>query len=1200
MADKNLKQKNSLGKTADINERIGLIVLVVSVFILFCLITRALILGVVGEFVYKIGTGVLGCFAYPLFFFTLIWAIAKMRNRTFSIKRRYVVLIFAVLFFTVQILQIITTNEFISQLSYGSYLSSIYNSDLTAGGLLASVVAYPLARFLTPIGAYLLLGIAILISFILATIPYKSKEDKKVVKEKRTIEIVAESSGLFVESLKVKNDSPIINADDYVGEEGQEEIPNEYSVIDSFHKNQTDEYWEKLIARRNAIKTLFTENDKAFEKFNLNPDGTEIRYKRKPLPEPKIVATQDTSLQTYEKPPIILGDIINGDLESKKIAEQNGINTSGTVQPVNVNENNLERIKAGVNSVSSVFETDIPVAENINKGFDFSSLPPIINGDRFEDKEEVAVSEPYKYNPEVLKPKKEEIVVAPAPIINADTYKSATEYETAKPTYNFNDAPAIQIKEEDRAPIIMTDDVVEEKNYYNEESNQPVMTEEECDSCDDYTEILDENDVAKISNPSGLIVGDTYNIQDNPLNDYGADDDDDDDETELIIEADEDVDDEDEDDELFSTENSLSDIEEPTEEEVMSGALVFDGNETIEPKENPLSYSQAVENDEDFTAHLSDEELETKKREEEFRKNTSFNIIDEVEDLTENSNQTSQAINDYYSEMISTPDDEPVGINSHISPILSQRNKTTPPIKGQISLNDYAPEVMEEKKPKKVLRPYTFPKIDMLTCASTPLVVDDEETNEKIELLEYCLETTIGIPAKVIGVKRGPAVTRYELDVPTGTRVNKIETAANDIKYNLACKHDIRIQTPIPGKRAVGVEVPNDTIAMVGLKDIIDSEEFKNSSSPLTLALGKDIEGNIITTRLDKLPHLLIAGTTGSGKSACLNSLIISLIYKSSPEDVKLILVDPKCVEFVSYSGLPHMLIPNPITDVNQAIKAFSWVRDEMNRRYKVLQEHRFRNIEEYNNSAKVKNKEIDKLPFIVFIVDEYAELMCSTGGSDKKKVLETHIQSLTQKARAAGIHLILATQRPSRDVVTGTIKSNLPGKIAFKVANGVNSQVILDKLGAEALVGRGDMLFQDPTSPEPIRVQGAYVENDEVQNIVEYIINNNDTDFSSEFENSISEPEVEEIDEESEENDTNFGDYDKDIEAVARAVLKSNNASGSMIQRKFGMGYIRAVKIVDQLEELGCVGPLTASNKREVLITNEKFKELFGKYPDE
>jgi S-DNA-T family DNA segregation ATPase FtsK/SpoIIIE len=276
-----------------------------------------------------------------------------------------------------------------------------------------------------------------------------------------------------------------------------------------------------------------------------------------------------------------------------------------------------------------------------------------------------------------------------------------------------------------------------------------------------------------------------------------------------------------------------------------------------------------------------------------------------------------------------------------------------------------------------------------------------------------------------------------------------------------------------------------------------------------------------------------------------------------------------------------------------------------MNRRYKVLQEHRFRNIEEYNNSTKVKNKEIDKLPYIVFIVDEYAELMCSTGGSDKKKALETHIQSLTQKARAAGIHLVLATQRPSRDVVTGTIKSNLPAKIAFKVASGVNSQVILDRLGAEALVGRGDMLFLDPTSSEPIRVQGAYVENEEVQNIVEYIKEHNDTDFSSEFENSISEPEPTEEDEidEAEKGENSGGaldGYDKDIESVARAVLKSRNASGSMIQRKFNMGYVRAVKIVDQLEELGCIGPLTASNKREVLLTNEKFKEIFGKDPDD
>lgn len=1234
MADKDVKQKNSRGKTADKNEKIGLIISVFSVFILFCILTRSLILGVVGDFIYKVITGCIGCMAYPLFLFTLVWGIVKMRNMVFSVKGKYIAVTLVVFFSVIHILQIATTYNLVTSLAYGDYLGAIYSSDLTPGGLLCGLTAYPIAIFITDVGAYILFGIVILASFCLlspkiAELLRRGKAEGAESNESATKvnEVSAEDGyGLFIETIKPGKEAHFVNSQ-------AENVPfNEYSEVDSYTKTQTDEYWEKLINRRNARKTLFEDNERLYDKFNGYASDSQAKTDSnlgfsnndttafsgfKPLENEKSIKNDQPPQQYY-----VAGEIINGDVESKKIAEQTGYDlSSGTVQSTTGVENNFAAIKAEVKTVSSVFETDMPVAENINKGFDFSSLPPIINGDQFASKEEdVPTSTPYQYNPEVLKPQKEEEPVIPlAPIINADTYKSATEYETAKQTYFFDgDKTAEDIvkenqisseeKKEELAPIISGSSYTE----------APVMREEITDNCDDYVEITDPAELEMLNKPSGIIVGDSYNGAENSVDVI-----DDADKTNNIYDGPEAgkvqpvVEEEDED--IISETDTLSEGEDEElldDSEVVDGGIVFDGAETIEHESQPLSYSDAVESEdveeeeEDFTAHLTDEEKEALRREEEFKKKTSFTIIDEVEDLSENSNQSSEAINEYYSEMVHIPEEEKLEVVNYKTPESKPQNRNkNEPIKGQISINDYAPEVEKEPEPepKKVLRPYTFPKIDMLTCASTPLIVNEEEAKEKKELLEYCLET-LNIPAKVIGITKGPAVTRYELDMPPGMRVNKIESLSSDIKYNLACKHDIRIQTPIPGKRAVGIEVPNDSVAMVGLRDILDSEEFKKSSSPLTIALGKDIQGNIITTKLDKLPHLLIAGTTGSGKSACLNSLIISLIYKSSPEDVKLILVDPKCVEFVSYGGLPHMLIPNAITDVNQAIKAFSWVRDEMNRRYKVLQEHRFRNIEEYNNSAKVKNKEIDKLPYIVFIVDEYAELMCNTGGSDKKKILEQHIQSLTQKARAAGIHLVLATQRPSRDVVTGTIKSNLPAKIAFKVSSGINSQVILDKLGAESLVGRGDMLFLDPTASEPIRVQGAYVENEEVQNIVEYIKSNNDTDFSDEFQNTISEPEPSEDDNEETEGGNGGGEsaggaldgYDKDIEQVARMVLKSRNASGSMIQRRFNMGYVRAVKIVDQLEELGCIGPLTSSNKREVLLTNEKFKEIFGKDPDD
>ena len=1222
MSDNNLKQKNSRGKKADKNEKIGLIVSIVSVFFLFCILTRALILGVVGEFIYKVITGTLGCVAYPLFLLTLVLGIVKTRNMVFSVKKKYVIVASIVFFCVMQILQIATTYVQIKSLAYGDYLGAVYSADLTAGGLLCGLISYPVVWAISDIGSYIVFAVIMLVSLLVLSPSVKNLLLKAKNKTENDVENVNENdeevvahgnNGLFIETIKPTRVNYYAGEDQIVSNEF-----NEYSEVDSYTKTQTDEYWEKLINRRNARKTLFEDNERAYDKFNggYNNDDynkkSESEYKKsetdygyKSAFDNGYGETKDEFTTQPSQQYFVAGEIINGDAESKKIAEQTGFDlSSGTVQSTTGEGNNFAAIKAEVKSVSSVFETDMPVAENINAGFDFSSLPPIINGDQFEDKEEeVPTSTPYQYHPEVLKPKKEEEVVPLAPIINADTYKSSTEYENAKQTYFFN--------EENSADDLMTREFAEpQAPIISAVGNtvSPVMQEEVCDSCDDYVEITEQKDLDMLNHPSGIIVGDTYTDENDVVDIVMTDEEKKDDDVEEVTE-------EEKEEELYSS-DAESDIEEPEESEIIAGGIVFDGNETIEHEEQTHSYATAVENEEieeeeDFTAHLTEEEKEERRREEEFKKHTSFTIIDEVEDLSENSNQSSEAINEYYSEMVHIPEEEKIDVNYKVPNSKSEKTVQTAknePLKGQISINDYAPEVAKEPEPapKKVLRPYVFPKMEMLTCESTPLVVDEEEAKEKSQLLECCLEN-LSIPAKVIGITKGPAITRYELDMPPGMRVSKIESLSSDIKYNLACKHDIRIQTPIPGKRAVGIEVPNDSVAMVGLKDILSSEIFQKSSSPLTVALGKDIQGNIITTKLDKLPHLLIAGTTGSGMSACLICLIISLIYKSSPEDVKLILVDPKCVEFVSYNGLPHMLIPNAITDVNQAIKAFSWVRDEMNRRYKVLQEHRFRNIEEYNNSSKVKNKEIDKLPYIVFIVDEYAELMCNTGGSDKKKILEQHIQSLTQKARAAGIHLVLATQRPSRDVVTGTIKSNLPAKIAFKVSSGINSQVILDKLGAEALVGRGDMLFLDPTSSEPIRVQGAYVENEEVQNIVEFIKSNNDTDFSDEFQTSISEPEPSEEDDEATEGGSGgestggaLDGYDKDIELVARMVLKSKNASGSMIQRRFNMGYVRAVKIVDQLEELGCIGPLTASNKREVLLTNEKFKEIFGKDPDD
>lgn len=575
-----------------------------------------------------------------------------------------------------------------------------------------------------------------------------------------------------------------------------------------------------------------------------------------------------------------------------------------------------------------------------------------------------------------------------------------------------------------------------------------------------------------------------------------------------------------------------------------------------------------------------------------FEKNsTSFNFVDEVEDASENTKRN-------FYDSVKHEENKPV--------VAAQPIKTTSANSATIADKTDKKEIAatasehkeEPKKPKKPYK-YTAPDIDLLTTESTIPKINPEVYEEKKSLLESTL-STFGINATVKNIIVGPTVTRYELDMPVGVSVKKIAACESDIMYSLACDRSILIQSPIPGKKAVGIDVPNEQNALVALKDIIDSPEFKSSSSPLTIALGKDIQGKVMVTRIDKMPHLLMAGTTGSGKSACLNSLIVSLLYKSSPEDVRLILIDPKRVEFTAYSGLPHMMIPDAITEPVQALNAFKWAREEMERRYKQLQAYKVRNISEYNNLDDVKNRVIDKMPYIVVIVDEFADLMISSN-TDKKRELENLISSIAGKARAAGIHLILATQRPSSDVITGTIKANLPCRIAFAVSNRLNSRIILDNDGAESLLGKGDMLFAPQDAPTGIRIQGAFIDNDEVNNIVEEIKATNVCEYDEEFEKALVEQPANEADGEIiDSDDIEEMGYDKDLPNIARMVVQSGKASGSTIQRRFGLGYQRAVKIIDQMEKFGFIGPYNGSKAREVYLTKEKFEEFFGEKFDD
>ena len=431
----------------------------------------------------------------------------------------------------------------------------------------------------------------------------------------------------------------------------------------------------------------------------------------------------------------------------------------------------------------------------------------------------------------------------------------------------------------------------------------------------------------------------------------------------------------------------------------------------------------------------------------------------------------------------------------------------------------------------------------------------------------------------------GPAITRYELKPAEGVRVSKIANLADDIALNLAAK-TIRIEAPIPGKQAVGIEVPNEESETVHIRDILDTDTFKDSKSKLAFALGKDVSGTEIVTDIAKMPHVMIAGATGSGKSVCINTLIASIIYKAKPSEVKLVMVDPKIVELSVYNGIPHLLIP-VVTDPKKAAGALAWAVQEMENRYTMFASKGVRDLKGYNEA--VENEDgIGKLPHIVIIIDELADLMMVAKGD-----VEDAICRLAQKARAAGMHLVIATQRPSVDVITGLIKANIPSRIAFAVSSQVDSRTILDQVGAEKLLGKGDMLFFPTGAPKPVRIQGAFISDKEVEKIVDFVKSNGgETVYRDDITEYIEKANT--TDKEIDEGASNDDDEtDPLLNDAIETVIETGQASTSFIQRRFKVGYARAGRIIDQMEERGIISGYQGSKPREVLMTKERWAEL-------
>ena len=515
-----------------------------------------------------------------------------------------------------------------------------------------------------------------------------------------------------------------------------------------------------------------------------------------------------------------------------------------------------------------------------------------------------------------------------------------------------------------------------------------------------------------------------------------------------------------------------------------------------------------------------------------------------------------------------------------------EKLKPLSPEEKQKGIDHISLEIAESEKEKPE---YKFPPIRLLKKGRKMKGDSRQYLMETAAKLQKTLET-FGVNVKVVNVSRGPTVTRYELQPEMGVKVSRIVNLQDDIKLNLATS-EIRIEAPIPGKAAVGIEVPNRETAAVMLRDIIDTDEFRDSKATLAYAVGKDIAGKPIITDIEKMPHLLIAGATGSGKSVCINTLIVSILYKAKPDEVKMLMIDPKVVELKVYDGIPHLLIP-VVTDAKKAAGALNWAVQEMTDRYNKFAAYPgVRDIQSYNekivklNEGVPEEEKLKKMPRIVIIVDELADLMMVASSE-----VEDAICRLAQLARAAGMHLIIATQRPSVNVITGLIKANMPSRIAFAVTSGVDSRTILDMHGAEKLLGKGDMLFYPQNYPKPARVQGSYVSDEEITSVVQFLTaETKDVEYSKEVEEQIENGSSQLI----RENEASDSDRDEYFAEAGYLIIEKDKASIGMLQRAFKIGFNRAARIMDQLAEAGVVGSEEGTKPRKILMSREEFETV-------
>lgn len=1218
MAQKRYSERKREERDAANRQAVGVILIIVSAFLLLCTVTRGLILGNIGTAIFNVALGLLGYSVYPILLFILLLGIVKTQKRRLSVSAGTAAWTAVLAVVVILIANLISSTKYLGN-SFSSYIANIWDNKNTVGGVVFGVINYGLYALVRVVFSYIILALFALVALFFISGLYSrtavgkksaGKRNRSAAKKSNPFVYGGSSSsfgsddraygdsrsggGLFVGTIYKKEREFLHSGsfDDLVDEK-EEALSTPKPVQKSETSGMTDEEYN----RKRAHEILFGDPEAWMAAYNQPRkvvaapdvhDSTPAEAKpstQRVIQSAPVLPAKPVEIN-YGGSPIINGDALSENLKNEKITPErpSALAAAEKAAAARASETVSEQTSSYASQASSFTGSTASTYENKKSG---NAPGPIINGDMYVSGEKPPVVD-FSYDnavadartkPAAPQTQDEHIdAVKPQPPVETERYGYEVSYED----------------DNEEEPAEANDDYSAEYHSEPEPTETTYVAPEPTISYEDEEEVEDEASAPDEEKSP-------FDIAAEQINAYGENDNMVDELERESIE--------------FGTETeSMPESDEQTEPEVAEESeTVTDESEAEEIADEPIEEAESEEEkiDESVfetavevsapekTAEAEEEQNELSKQ---FEANTSsFNIVDEVEDHSEKTFSNPNDTTGYYTQVEDKSRPAPVPVaperktfEERVVALDNKMNKNGT-IGGQIDIDTVAKRAAtasaaatEKPKPKKRTK-YVAPPIDLFVTESTQPEINEGDTQNKIAILEEALEE-LGVPAKVNGVTVGPAITRYELEMPPGMPVKKIENLAPDIRYSLACKGQIRIESPIPGKRAVGIELPNDQIYTVALKDIIGSNEFKISPSPLTIALGKDIQGKVMITRLEKMPHLLIAGTTGSGKSSCLNSLLISLLYKSSPEDVRIILIDPKQVEFTAYNGVPHMMIPKAITDVNQAINAFKWANNEMERRYSVLSENQVRDIQEYNSMTAVKEGALPKMPFIVLVVDEFANLITSSNAN--KNTLESLIMSIAAKARAAGIHLVLATQRPSVDVITGTIKANLPSRIAFSVSSAQNSRIILDNTGAETLRGRGDMLFSPLGESDEIRIQGAYVDNSEVKDIVTFVKEHNSADFDNEFQSAIVVKETEKGSEDSGQDD---GGYDNELIDVVRMVIRTNTASASYIQRRFRYGWNKAARIMERMEELGFIGKQNGSKPRDVLITKEKFKEYFG-----